>query len=748
MHVLQLVPSLEVGGVERGVLDVAKGLIARGHRVSVVSSGGAWVEPLMRLGATHVTMPIHHKSPWAMWQGIPALLGLVRATQVDVIHARSRVPAWIGYAVARRANVPFVTTCHGFYAPHPASRVMTWGRLVIVPSKALGRHLIDRFHLPPERLRVIPRGVDLSVFPFREPPPRKTGPWRIGLVGRLSALKGHEVAIRALHQLIEQRFPVTLCVIGDAPPEKPGIRHRLVSLAESLGVAQAIEWMGMRHEILESLQSLDALIMPSTYPESFGRSAIEAQAVGVPVVASRIGALAEMIEDGRTGLLVAPGDPSALASALTRLMQEPPLRHRLIHDARRRVEQEFALERMVDDTLAVYQACVSQPRIVVWKLSALGDVVLATPSLRAIRRHFPQSPITLVVGRACYEAVARCPYVNDVLIADPTRTARTLVGRLRFIRRLRRLGADLSIDLQNSRLTHLLAWLSGIPVRIGYQRRWGWLLNRAVMPPQAPMHPVAHQQHLLNAAGVLLDGEALELWPSEQDAQRVERLLQEAGVDVTKPIVGLHVGGSRRWKTKRWAPARWAALCDRLTQQGLQVVLTGSRADQPLGEQVLRAARTRPCVAIGQTRLMELACLIRRCQVYVTNDSAPLHIAAAMGTPTVALFGPTDPARHAPHSPVVRVIKNDVWCSPCYSTWCRTITHACMTRIRAEEVAESVLEMLSRVKEVHRPRSTVHSEKLEGRKQNAEGSKQDAFPWLLLSASCLLPTAFCLLRSS
>ncbi|MBI3324674.1 MAG: glycosyltransferase, partial [Candidatus Omnitrophica bacterium] len=329
MHILQLVPTLEVGGVERGVLDLAKGLIARGHSVSVVSAGGALVDELHRLGAMHHTMPVDQKSPWSAWRTIPTLCQLVRDTKVDLIHARSRVPAWIGYAAARRTGVPFVTTAHGFYTPHPVSRVMGWGRVVIVPSKALGRYLIDRFHVPPERLRVIPRGVDLAQFPFRPAPPggpawqgelstrtsvqrggeevrgvstgifpETTPPtagwggvrghpphegraWRFGVIGRLTALKGHEVAIRALHQLASQHLPVSLCVIGDTPPNKPQLRSQLLALAQILGVEPAIEWLGTRRDIPECLASLDGVLVPSTYPESFGRSVVEAQAVGV-----------------------------------------------------------------------------------------------------------------------------------------------------------------------------------------------------------------------------------------------------------------------------------------------------------------------------------------------------------------------------------------------------------------------------------------------------------------------------------
>ena len=733
MHILQLLPSLDVGGVERGVLDLTKGLLARGHRVSVVSSGGALVEPLTSLGATHHTLPIHHKSPWTIWDQVPELCRLIRETHVDVVHARSRAPAWVGYLAARRAGTPFVTTCHGFYKPHVASTVMTWGRTVIVPSQALGRYVLDHFHVPPERLRIIPRGVDLAQFLFREPQLHRDGePWRIGLVGRITTLKGHQVAIQALHQLLRHHPQAKLVIIGDAPSEKAYLRDQLEDLAVKLGVAHAIEWAGARRDIPDCLASLDIALAPSVYPESFGRSVIEAQAVGVPVVASRLGALGEVIEDGATGLLVTPGDPGELAAAIGRLLEDEPLRHRLARQARQRVEDAFHLDQMVEKTLEVYRDCLERPRIVIWKLSALGDLVLATPSLRAIRRQFPQSPITLIVGRPLYEIVARCPYVNEVLVYDPTRKDRAWRNRWRWIRRLKRAGFDLSIDLQNSRFTHVAAWLATIPTRIGYARRWGRLLTRGVVPPKAPMPPVAHQHYLLQQAGIAPDGEQLELWPSADDERRIKQWLSEAGLNGTAPLVGLHVGGSARWKTKRWEADHWAALCDQLTSRGLQVVLTGSVSDGPFVEEVLAHTSSKPHppspkaspsserggfgevppqptvpsntsgvrgglhVAVGRTRLMELACLIRRCAAFVTTDSAPLHIAAAMGTPTVALFGPTDPTRHAPPAASLTVLRKPVFCSPCYSPRCRTITHACMKRISADEVLQAIQAFLSK----------------------------------------------------
>ncbi|PIQ83183.1 MAG: lipopolysaccharide heptosyltransferase II [Candidatus Omnitrophica bacterium CG11_big_fil_rev_8_21_14_0_20_63_9] len=690
MHILQLLPSLEVGGVERGVLDLAKGFIARGHRVTVVSSGGALVPSLLQLGAQHVELPLHAKSPAAIRYCMPEVAQLIREQGVDIVHARSRVPAWIGWAAARWAQRPFVTTAHGFYKSHPASRVMVWGRLVIAPSEALGRYLIERFRLPRERLRVIPRGVDVEAFAYHPAPEGPRSRWRIGLIGRLSRIKGHEVALRACERLVRKGLPVQLCIAGDVPGSPA--RAALESLAGSLGLQEHVEWCGIRQDVPALIASMDLMIVPSTYPESFGRSVVEAHAVGRPVIASRIGALAELIRDGETGLLVPPNDPHVLAEAIGRLILDEPLRQRCVQAGRARVEADWTLDRMVERTLAVYDECLTKPRIAVWKLSALGDVVLSTPSLRAIRRQFPQAHISAIVGRAAYEVVARCPYLNNAIIYDPKRKDRGIRRQWSWLRRLRREAFDLSIDLQNSRRTHLLAWLAGIPVRAGYRRKFGWLLNRAVRLPRVVLAPVAHQHYLLQQAGIRPDGDALELWPSALDEERAGQLL--GGVDPQRPLIAVQPGGSGRWRTKRWPLARWASLCQLLAQRGMTVVVTGGPEETALGESLRSMVQPAPLSLIGQTSLMELACVIKRCQLFLGHDSLALHLAAAVGTPAVALFGPTDPRRHLPPTFMGQVIKKDVFCSPCYSPRCCTITHACMQRISVEEVCRAALALL------------------------------------------------------
>jgi ADP-heptose:LPS heptosyltransferase len=193
------------------------------------------------------------------------------------------------------------------------------------------------------------------------------------------------------------------------------------------------------------------------------------------------------------------------------------------------------------------------------------------------------------------------------------------------------------------------------------------------------------------------------------DEQDAEALLGETARVERRRVVGLHPGGSARWKTKRWHVSRWIGLCEALQAHRCHLVVVGGPEERPIGEALARALREPVGVVIGETSVMTLACVIRRCGAFVAHDSSSLHVAAAVGTPTVALFGPTDPRRHLPPGFLGRVVRRPVWCSPCYSPWCRTITHACMERISVEDVLNAVLDLLS-----FDPQSTIHDPRTVG----------------------------------
>ncbi|MBI4313534.1 MAG: lipopolysaccharide heptosyltransferase II [Candidatus Omnitrophica bacterium] len=712
MKILQLIPQLEVGGVETGTLDVAQGFIERGHTALVISNGGVLVKRLEQMGGRHIRLPIHRKDPWTLWKMVQKVSEIIEREQVDIIHARSRVPAIVGYwawrRVARKTPLmqgrerwpTFVTTCHGFYRPHWFSFPASWGRCVIAATDAMARHLIDSFGVTPEQLRLIPRGVNLSQYAFRNiqnDPPRSA--LTIGVIGRLTPIKGHVVLLRAMAAVVKRVPRVLLLVIGDAPPEKKAYEQELKRWVGQLGLEKQVSFIGRREDIPQVLATLDLLVMPSTYDEGFGRVLIEAGACGVPVIASRIGGTVDVVEDQKTGLLVPPSDPAALSAAVVRLLKDRPAAARMAQEFRRKIEAEFTHARMIERTFRAYEEAAATLRILVMKLGAVGDVALITPSLRALRQRFPKAHLSVVVGRESRELLQRCPYIDSLIVFDRRRDG-NFPGLWRLGSSLRKSQVDIVVDFQNNRISHWLGAFSGAPVRIGYDgRRWSRCLTHRVQNPPQPVPAVDHQFHLLKTLGIQNPDRRLELWPSQADHQCVEQVLIEAWVPPKAVLVGMHVGGSQRWQSKRWPAEYYAELIDRLaSKKHVRVVLTGAKPDLPLAQQVLKLTRAKPVMAVGRTSLMELAALIGRCNAFLVPDTAPLHMAAALSVPTVALFGSTDPARHAPPSERLTVLKKNLPCSPCYRSSCYRLgkNHMeCMRALTVDEVYSALCASFS-----------------------------------------------------
>lgn len=706
MKILQIVPELRSGGVERGTVDFAKYLLQQGHGSVVVSAGGALVADLEAAGVQHVTLPVHKKSLFTMWRQVGVLTALLKKENIDLVHARSRVPAWIAFFACRRAGIPMVTTCHGVYSTHAFSSIMGWGKYVIAISHAVSRHMKESFNVPHHRIRLIHRGVNLKEFGLESALPSSgsapssaassavSAPAEkiIGIVGRVTPIKGHRVMLKAMARVARVFPEAKLWIIGESP--RPRYMDELKLLVRKLEIQNNVEFLGTRKDIPELMRRMSVLAAPAVGEEAFGRVLIEAGACGVPVIASRIGGIVDVIRSGTDGILIPAGDASALAENLIGLLKEPDHGRRLAESLRRRVRDEFNDRIMFEKTIGVYRETLERKKILVIKLSALGDVILSTPSFRAIRRRYPQARIVALVERAAYPALKACPYVDDVLSFEKF-GKRDLRSILRLGRLLAREQFDVCVDLQNNRLSHALSYLSGAHTRVGYaNRRLDFFLNQEVKDLRPVVGPVEHQFQLLEKLEIEHPDTRPELSTDPLDEESMSRFLRENWLGENQTLVGINPGSSPLWKTKQWPQESFVELCDALAKDNVRVVITGTKDDLAAAEAIARQARTRPIIAAGRTSIGELIALIRRCRVFVTSDSAPMHIATAVGTPVVALFGPTDPRRHvAPGRAPIAVINKEVKCSPCYLKKC-PIGLICMKQILPGEVLERVQAFL------------------------------------------------------
>ncbi len=330
--VLQVLPALGGGGVERGTVEMAQAIARAGGVALVASAGGRMAAQVEAAGGRNIALPLDTRNPVAIWRNAARLEAVIRAEGVRLVHARSRAPAWSAWLAARRTGVAFVTTYHGAYGEDfPGKRtynaVMARGVRVIAISRFIADLIIRRHHIDPDRIRVIPRGVDAVVFDPDAVAPerlrRLAEAWRLPagrpvamLPGRLARWKGQSVFLRAL----AGRDAVGVLVGGQR--QHPAYARELAAEARRLGVDLRI--VGHCDDMPAALLLADVVVSASVEPEAFGRVVIEAQAMARPVIAAAHGGAAETVADGATGLKVPPADAAALGAALDRVLAMPP----------------------------------------------------------------------------------------------------------------------------------------------------------------------------------------------------------------------------------------------------------------------------------------------------------------------------------------------------------------------------------------------------------------------------------------
>jgi len=697
MNILQVLPRLDEGGVETGAVDFARYLMLKGHKAVIVSGGGNLVKKLHEVGARHYKLPVGKKSIFTFLWVIPKIVDVIRKENVQIIHARSRVPAISSFIASRIANISFITTAHGYYKKHLISQVMGWGKFVIVASNAMGYHMTKNFGTLPEKIRLIPRGVDLESFDYRRPGDKKKNPFTIGMISRVSPIKGHSYFIQAISRVSREIPNLKVLIVGGVAKGKEKYKKDLELMVKRLGLTETIRFLGPREDIPEILSGLNLLVLSPVEQEAFGRAVIEAQAAGVPAIATSVGGVVDIVKDGQTGFLCSPRDPKSLAEKIIKLFRNEDLQNKIAENARRSVEEKFSLDKMAASTVELYEETLRTKRILVIKLSAVGDVILSIPSLRAIRDKFKEAEIKVVVGMKAKDILKNCPYIDGIIVYDYKNRDKGLRGFAKKGSLLRKMNFDISIDLQNNRRSRLLAATSLIPARLGYDnRKFSVFLSRKVKPPRESLDPISHQARLLGVLRIPMENKTLGLWPSESDEEWADKFLENAWVNKGQLLIGVNPGASVRWATKRWPVENFAKLCDMFANRlGVRVLLTGAKEDMEIGKNIAGLCKSRPIIAIGKSTLMQLTSLIKRCNVFITSDSAPMHIAAATEVGFVALFGPTDPNRHLPPCKKCVVIRKELKCSPCYNPRC-IIGFKCMKEITVEEVFKAAEQLLEK----------------------------------------------------
>ena len=367
LTVVQMLPELNEGGVEGETVDLALYLAAHGHRSIVISGCGRMVSQLELAGCEHIQWPfIGAKSPRCL-PYIPQLRTLLLAEHVDVLHLRSRLPAWVGYLawklLAKRQRPALITTFHGFHSINCYSAIMTKGERVVAVSAVIRQHILDNYSLDAEKIRVIYGGVDAGFAPQAVSADRVQQlrtKWLFGhkktpviiLPGRFTSLKGQDILIDSLALIKERDF---VCLLLGDSAENPKFTSTLREQIHAHGLSEKILLPGHCSDMPAALLLADVVVSAtSTRPEAFGKVAIEAMAMGKPVIATAHGGSLETIVPGKTGWLVPPLDTQAMAAAISLALADPHRTKEMGRQGQARVDAQFTVQIMGQKMLALY----------------------------------------------------------------------------------------------------------------------------------------------------------------------------------------------------------------------------------------------------------------------------------------------------------------------------------------------------------------------------------------------------------
>ena len=365
MKTLQLVPAMEQGGVERGVVEMNRAIVAAGWENVVVSAGGRLADAIVRDGGRHVTLDVKSKNPLTYFSRAAKLRRLLEAERPDVVCAHSRVPAWLFRRAARSLGIPWITFAHGANSISPYSRIMTVGDLTVAPSRYIADYLKSAYGIAEEKLRVIPRAIDRDRFDVsrldaafvaarRREWGVRDGDKVVMAVGRITQLKGYDILIRSV-ALMPGNFRLVL--VGEAEDLRQDVEAGLRALVKDLGLEGRVVFAGNQQKVAECLSVADVVVSSNVKKaEAFGRSMAEALAMGRPVVAKAFGGALDIVEPGVNGEFVKEGTPEEFAEAIAKCAAAK------YGDIRSAALEKFSFERMVESSLAVYREVHSQSK--------------------------------------------------------------------------------------------------------------------------------------------------------------------------------------------------------------------------------------------------------------------------------------------------------------------------------------------------------------------------------------------------
>ncbi|MFC1646551.1 glycosyltransferase [Candidatus Omnitrophota bacterium] len=640
MNILHLLSRFDSYDAIAGALDLTTHLVDKNHNSIVASSLDSQIFQSHKPDIKHYSLPLFETNVKNYFAAYKKLKEIIKINKIDVVHAHSALGGWLAFLSCRHTDKPLVNTCYDFYSKNIFNYSLILGKKVIVHNEAMGQHLINNFNLPRERLCFIKQSLDLDNFDFQDVDQRSKTDFKIGMISPSHQSKEYEYFLKAMVKVVRIMPHVRIWIISYRAEFKQNIKEELKLWVRRLGLNNYVKFFDTSSLNLKFMIELNLLMFSAFQEEASIRPILEAQAYGVPVIATRVAGVAEIIIDNKTGILVPPQDNNNLANVMIKTLKDYSLSREIVVSARNRIERDFNLDKNTIKFVDTYKELKGSLKILAINTGKAQDVISSIPALKVIKEKVPGGQIASLVNPSSRCLLRCCPYIDELIIFDRNSKYKGFVGFMRILRLLIEQRFDLILDFNNSFKTNLLSYLSLANKRCGYNNTIiaKFLINKGTKRPIKSMGLLKDKLAILEPLGIEAKDYNLELWPSQEDAEFADNFLKDSWVGKEK-IIGMDISVKRGLFNDLRTLDYLAYLCDKLANQQMRVILIGSRGDHNIKKELFKRIKSKPILPSGDISAIQLASLIKKCDIYISLSQETLYMALAMKIPSIILSG-------------------------------------------------------------------------------------------------------------
>ncbi|MFC1576078.1 glycosyltransferase, partial [Candidatus Omnitrophota bacterium] len=612
MNILQVISKLDASDAADDVLMATRFLTLNGHKVIVSSEKSALVKRIDEVGARHYAVPLG-SSIFFLPISLFKLMQIIVKENIRVVHARDGRASLAAFFASRFTGRSFVSSIYGKSRPGFLGKAQFWAKRVVCSSESQILELEKKGFISQTKAAVVPPAIDAKRRLSHPAPEGMQHHFTIGVALSSFSQEGMQNFIRSISMLSRTIHKIKVFIVDKKSLYEKDHIEKLKLLIRRHSLAGVVSLEAER-DTTKVIARLNLFVQINTDEKASPRLLLEAASRGVPTLTTPAGWLKEYVKVGKTAFVTKTQKPQEIASGILDLYRNEKLRKELAQNARDFVKENFNPAKTMELILGVYREAISAKSILIIKVGALGDVILATPSVVAIRKKFPKAKIKILIGINNRDVFANSPLVNELIVCDFNERDKGLKGLLRIASKLRTESFDIVVDFQNNKKSHMLSFLSCAPERYGYDNgKFGFLLNRKVKDVKFPLGPVEHQSKVLGLLGIYNIDKTLKLWPTKEDDAWAESFLKSHWIKDNEKLLAIGIGSSSRWQTKLWPVGNFIELSNKLAKNfGIRTVLIGHDKNDARTEEFLKRAKCKPINAAGTTNIPRLAALVKK----------------------------------------------------------------------------------------------------------------------------------------